>query len=63
MDYDKLDAVQLLTIKLAYSDIWLQMQRNIKKIDEKLEQLEKEKKKQWETIRDIELPYCTNPTE
>jgi len=46
MDYDKLDAVQLLTIKLAYSDIWLQMQRNIKKIDEKLEQLEKEKKKQ-----------------
>ena len=63
MDYKKLDTLQLLTLKIAYTDILLQMHKNIRKIDNKLDELGKEKKKQWQTIRDTKLPYCTNPTE
>jgi DNA polymerase III delta prime subunit len=46
MDYNKLDTLQLLTLKIAYTDILLQMHKNIRKIDNKLDELDKEKKKQ-----------------
>ncbi len=46
MDYNELDTLQLLALKIAYTDILLQMNKNIRKIDNKLDELEKEKKKQ-----------------
>jgi|TARA_R110000796_G_C14495148_1_gene428203 hypothetical protein len=44
MDYNNLDTLQLLALKIAYTDILLQMNKNIKELDNKLNQLEKEKK-------------------